>query len=180
METIETADIALIMSSITAIAAVIIPVISTAITLRHNEKLKRTELHSPKIYEAVNQLVGAYSNLMRYDDPNFSPPSGLSAEDHKGFIRNRNQATYIQFMTFKTACYEIISLIPNAEIHNDLLALLVELERFHHCPDEEHDQLFYATLAKIALVISPKQSNTRKPNRTNRKAKSGKETGNSV
>lgn len=166
MKNIETADIALIMSSITAIAAVIIPVISTVISLKHNEKVKQTELHSPKVYNAVNQLVTAYTNLMRYADQDFINSNNSTSEENKRAHVENHKLSYGKFKVFKAACYDIITLIPNSEIQDDLLTYLSELENRGYRPEHLDTDNFHSILAKISLVISPATSKKRQRKRT--------------
>lgn len=53
--------ITLIITSFTALAAVIGPIISSVINVRSNERTKRFEQYSPQLYAAVRRFTGAYS-----------------------------------------------------------------------------------------------------------------------
>lgn len=172
METIETTDIALIMSSITAIAAVIIPVISTAITLRHNEKIKRTELHSPKIYDAVNQLVITYFNLLHYGDPDTKYKPWTTIEESRANKEAFSDLKFSRFKPFKIACYNVLSLISDETVHREILELINTLEERFQNPDQDTDAAFERVLLRISKATSPKYSKVSKPKHTKRKATS--------
>lgn len=161
---IDISVISLILSSITALAAVIGPVISSIINVRSNERTKRFELYSPQVFAAVRRFSDAYARIPRkrnFDSANEYGRIALNQE----FIDSLKE--------FTAAAYEVASFIPNNQIHDRITVLLTDLKDAKWAT-EEHDRKFQelsASIAKeLAAKFSPKKERiTRKSERNTRK-----------
>ena len=156
--------VSLTLTSITALAAVIGPIISSVINVRSNERTKRFELYSPQLYAAVRRFSDAYAQI----------PRKRSFDSVNEFGRiTLNQEAITAYKAFSASAYEVISFIPNNEIQDQIAVLLASLEEAKWA-SPEHDQQFQkltATIAKeLASEFSQKEKRiTRKANRRSRK-----------
>ncbi len=152
--TIDAATISLIMSSITAIAAIVAPTISAIMTIKSNEKIKQLELHSPKVYDAVNRMISSYSKMPRllddFDTTEYDP------ERNAQILQHVNSA----FSDFRACCYEVIALIPNVEIHQQIASFINIVNLNYHLPEEE--AAFRELVTAITLATSPYCSKQKK------------------
>lgn len=148
----DTANIAVILSSATTIAAIVVPAITTVFTIRSNEKMKHLELHSPKVYDAVNHMTSAYSEFIRSYELMFYNEQNESAM--------REQASQL-YRNFFASCYEVMALINNDQIHSMILALLLDLENYIGV-NPQHNVAFHEITAAIAKELSGKKSKRQK------------------
>lgn len=156
-----TVDLPLLLTSVTALAAVIGPVVSTCITIRSTERLRREELRAPKVYAAISQLINAFHGLHRQNDR--VSHSGWDLEQHNKHIREA-------YTTFSVACFEVMSLMNNEEIRDNLSALLDWICSSNFYVSAEHECTFHQVIADIALELSDKSSKHNHP--VSRKGKS--------
>lgn len=156
------AVISLVLTSATALAAVIGPIISSVITVRSNERTKKFEMYSPQVYAAVQRFTGAYAQFPRKAD--YSNVSDYG----KAQISKDAAAAY---RSFSASAYEVMSLLPNCEIHGQIISLLADLDG-KKWAEAEQDKLFQALAESLARELSSGVSN--KKQRKDRKAKRGK------
>lgn len=159
----DTGNLALILSSVTAIAAVIVPAITTAKTIKSNERMKRLELYSPRLFDAVKRMVDTYSQLKRSDQ--LDNPNGQELSESEK-VESR-----ILCSDFFAACCEVMSLIDNNQIQIKLSTLIDDLDS-SPVIDSSSDYTFQQITAAIASEISGNKSKPEKPK--NRKAKRSK------
>lgn len=122
--------------TITAIVAIIAPVVSTALTLRSNERVKRLEISAPLMRSATTKLISAYAAIQRLSD---------GGEEY---------ALNSQMATFRTACYELASLVPEPSLQTRIFAFSDSvLSNGLICPSEEKDE-FQAILAAVSIYTT--------------------------
>lgn len=143
---IDYAFISAVASAVTAVVAIVAPIISNIVNVKSNEKLKRLELHSPRVYHAVAQMIISYSNMPRhwdYTEKNLEQKERYYQEVHESF----NQ--------FRASSYEVMSLVPNIKIHQQILDCIniLEANSGHHFPKNE--EAFQKIVAAIAMETSP-------------------------
>lgn len=151
--------ITLILTSFTALAAVIGPIISSVINVRSNERTKRFEQYSPQIYASVHRFTEAYASFPRwvnYESANEYGRSDLSMKANSAYKE------------FSAASYEVIFFIPNAEIRDQITSLLAELEGIKWTSAED-DAKFQAITSALATELAAEVSQKKK--RIGRKAK---------
>lgn len=156
--------ISLILTSITAIAAVIGPIISSIINVRSNERTKRYEIYSVQIYAAVQKFTEAYSQFPRMADFEAASPQQRT-------VLSREAAA--AYREFSAAAYAVMSFLPNPDIHGQAVLLLEDLDGSSWITIK-HDQAFEQLSEQIALELaadaSPKKNRiARKAKRSNRK-----------
>lgn len=144
--------ISLALTSFTALAAVIGPIISSIITVRSNERTKKCELYSPRVYDAVHKFTEAYAKLPRKAD----------YDNGSDYRRHELALEYLSaFKDFAHAGYEVMSYLPNDEIHDQIVALIGILDgRRWIGPD--HDKDFQKLAAVLALELASEVSPNKK------------------
>ena len=137
-------QLSLTLTTITAIAAILGPIISTIISIRSNRKLRKMEMYAPRIFQAVQKLSDAYSQFPRkadYEATSDIQRPGLvkkSASAHRALI---------------AAAYELMSLIADDDIHAHVNVLIASLEG-HKFATSEHDKKYQSLTSAIALNVS--------------------------
>lgn len=140
--------VTLILTSLTALAAVIGPIISSVITVKSNERVKRFEQYTPQLYAAVKRFTEAYSKFKRAMDYS-------GADKHRQeFLKGQAPEIYREF---SAAAYDVISFVPNPEIHEMIIDLLSDLEYSWKVGTEE-DKKFQEIAAAIAKDLSREMS----------------------
>ena len=124
-------EVAVIVALITAIAAVISPVITAAINSRSAEQIKRMELFEANTYSVIAEFVKSYSELT---DTDFTQPR----------------------LDFLCAAYKVMALIPDVSIQSDLSSL-VTIIGANKRSNAESDKLFGSLMLKISSHLSPKK-----------------------
>ena len=151
--------ISTIASTITAIIAIVAPVITSIFTAKSQERMKKMELFSPLIYDAVAELVKTYAELRQ-----FVPPTEDSDAQY-AFI----EAATGRCNKFRAACFKVMSLVPTPQVQEHITNLLAEIGNTVLSPDSRHDQIFYQLIADVnAYHLGPK---ARKVKNKIRKAK---------
>lgn len=138
-------DFPLLLTSLTALAAVIGPVVSTCITIRSNERLRREELHTPKVYAAISQMISAFHGLHRQGDR--VTHSGWDPEQR---VRDSQSA----YTAFSAACFDLMSLMPNEDIRGQLTYLLQSINSTGFQVSAEHEAVFNQIIAAISWEFS--------------------------
>lgn len=147
---IDISVVTLILTSFTALAAVIGPIISSVITVRSNERIKRFETYSPQMYSAVRNLSKAYSGLPRKAD--FEAASTYN----RTVLSEEAPAKYREF---SAAAYELMSLMPSSCVQNRTIDLLKELEKEKYVSEKQDgalQQLMNAIAGELAVSTLPK------------------------
>lgn len=118
--------------AITAIVAIIAPVVSTALTLRSNERVKRLEISAPLMRSATTKLISTYSAIQRLSDG------------------GEECALNSQMAAFRTACYELASLVPEPSLQKRIFAFSDSVHsNMLICPSDEKDE-FQSILAAVS------------------------------
>lgn len=137
-------QITFVLTSVTALAAIICPVISTIIQVKSNERTKRFLSFSPRLYGSIRRFTEAYAN---YPRKAFMPCSESMTEDHILFSAKSS------YCDLSSACFEIMSLVPNAELHRQIISLLSYMVHSAYAT-EESDQMFNDLSLYLASCIS--------------------------
>ena len=137
MENIDWSLISAIASSATAIAAVAAPVITNFFTLKHQERIKKLEVYSPRVFDAIEELTDAYSKLSYFHE------EGTSSTDAYDKLQSDAKA-------FSAICHRICALIPNKEIHAKATDLLADLEKRGYLTGQSSNKLFDQLIEMIA------------------------------
>lgn len=155
--------VSLALTSVTALAAVIGPIVSSAITVRSNERTKRFEQYAPQLYTAVQRFSNAYSDYPRLSE--------LAA-------RNKNREALVDMAKYKykelsAAAYNVISFIPDEEIHAQTIAFLNSIQASELATPKE-DAMFQELSALLAKELASQLSDKRKTNCRRPKSNSSK------
>lgn len=138
MSELSLSAITAVMSSITAIVAIIVPAITSVHSTKMQERLKRMELHTPRVYDAIADMAETYAHLIR-EYPN---DSDWSAVDYMAKEK---------YYCFSAACYKVMGMIPDDSIHNKITALLSDKRMY--MPSDAHDQKFNEIMADITAYL---------------------------
>lgn len=163
MKNFDISVITLFLSSATALAAVIGPIISSVINVRSNERTKRFEQYAPQLYAAVNRFSNAYSDYPRADDPAIA----------NGRRSNITELAVFKLRELSAAAYDLISFIPDQRIHAQVIALLDSL-RASQLASPSQDAMFQKLSALLAEELASQLSDKRKAKRSRRKGNGGK------
>lgn len=145
-------EITLIISSVTALTAIIAPIVSAHMSARSLERQKRIELRDPLAYEALNEFVHAYSNLNAATDAYF-------------YIRNQDAfSSNANYRAFVVACHNLIPFIPDKNLQKELCEFMDMLLTAGKCSSRETDERFDYITIRIgaALASSSKRPFKRK------------------
>lgn len=151
MHKIDWSFVSTVISSITAMIAIAAPIITSSITIRSQERMKKNELYAPRVYDALADLSVKYSQI----------PRRSTATDV-----DSAKIEYLEVLErhgeFMAACYTVMSLIPGEGIQRQIMDLLSDLEHYP-CPDDKHDKMFCRLMNDIneylltSKVKKPKQ-----------------------
>lgn len=130
MQEIDYSVVSAVMSSATAVIAIVAPVISSIITVRSQERMKRNELYTPRVYNALAEMSLRYSQLPRY--PTATDDEAMRAEYLEALNKHRE---------FMAACYTVMSLIPGEGIQQQITDLLSSFEG-SLSPNSSHDKMY--------------------------------------
>lgn len=117
---------------ITAIVAVLVPGIATIYTIKINARIKKYELYSPRVYDAVEKMAKAYSSLLHGEE------LPENERDQNVVYVNAAKAYY----QFAETAYIVMSLIAEKIIQKQINKLLSELSNCYYIPNLDHDALF--------------------------------------
>lgn len=134
MSEIDWSVVSAITSAVAAISAIVAPVITAVFTLRSQERIKKQELYSPRVYDALAEMSEAYSSLIRKD---------YSGDDSNAVYARG----YERFGHFTASCYKVMALIPDEDIHSKISALL--MDRQTAFPSAWHDTAFLEIMSDI-------------------------------
>lgn len=163
-----TIDLPILLTSITALAAVIGPVVSTCITVRSNERLRRDELYAPKLYSAISQVIVAFHRLHRKDD--FITYAGWDLD-------LRTKSTYESYTNFSVSCFELMSLLPDEGIRSQLTDLLSVIGSAGFQVSPENEVAFNQIVSEISHFLSRVSSKHRHAVKGKRKVGGSKNNG---
>lgn len=125
-------DIFYIISSLTTVTAIVTPAITTIYTAKSQERVKKAEMYSPRVYDALSDMAKAYSLLMRGE----KLPEAES--DRQPFYDQAINAYY----NFSGTAYTVMALISDKNIQSKITNLITEIQEFSYFPNVLHDKLF--------------------------------------
>lgn len=125
-------DIAIILPSITAIAAIVVPALTSAHASKTQVRIKKYELYTPRVYDALSGMAEAYSLLVRGE---MLPET----ESEREAVFAKASTAYYSFT--KTA-YTVMSLIPKKDVQSQITELISEISTCYCIPNLDHDKRF--------------------------------------
>ena len=138
-------DVISIVTQITAITALLTSAVTTVCTIRSQERIKKAEIYSPRLYEALANMAQAYSRLTRGD--------ALSESERE------HQSVYIRaasaYYEFSSAAYTVVAVISDKEIRSEITKLIAEIRDCSFIPNCLHDEMF----CNIMVAISAHSKN---------------------
>lgn len=123
-------DVAVIVSLITALAAIIAPVITAAINSKSDLTIKRMELFETNVNLSVAELAKGYSELI----------------DNQGYLE--------PYWAFHTAAYKVMAQIPDEAIQRKLTVLLSQIRKNGGSATEETNKQFDAIILDISIYLA--------------------------
>lgn len=130
MQGIDWSIVSTVISSVTAVIAIVAPVISSIITMKSQERMKKHELYTPRVYDALAEMSLKYSQL----------PRRSTATD-----RDAYHVEYLEALNkhqeFMASCYTVMSLIPGEGIQQQITDLLNSFEG-SLSPSGNQDKMF--------------------------------------
>lgn len=143
MSQLDLSQISLILPGISTIVAIVAPVITSIWTIKSQEKMKKLEMYSPRVYDALAELSRTYSKLNRGNNAPNDDESQMA-------LYMAAQSHYYEFMA---SCYKVMSLVPGAEIHEHISVLLTDIRQFAYSPNRVHDDQFSQLVSEINEYI---------------------------
>lgn len=140
-----TSDLVVLLSSVTAIIAVVAPVVSTLVTVKSNERIARLKLRIPQNYEAINRMVSAYSKLQDNNKCDYL----ADADDFQ--TRHRMLTEYHEFMA---AAYSLMTLVTNESIHQQIIELVASIKQNHYTVYVEDNEMFNKLICDITVELA--------------------------
>lgn len=124
-----------IVALITAIAAIIAPLITAAIEAKSTIRVKELDLLENYTYAAVSELANSYAKF--HCEPGYVAP-------YRGFI---------------AATYNVMANIPSGEIQNQLTVLVDLVQRNGKRPSAETDAKFDSIMRLLSVWLSSGKDN---------------------
>lgn len=146
--------ISVILSSLTAFAAVIGQIISAVITVRSRERTKRYEIYAPKVYSTVQRLTAAYSSF-----PNRVEFTSAGNQERD----TMTESACASFKELSASALELMSLLPDMDIHNQVIVLLESMDSVSYT-SEEQDLMFHNLTLSISWKLASDVSKIKKRN----------------
>lgn len=130
MQEIDWPVVSTVVSSVTAVIAIVAPVATSILTIKAQERMKKMELYSPRVYDALAEMSLRYSRLIR----------GSASRSEEEWRTEYSEATN-RLQEFRAASYTVMSLVPGKGIQKQILDLL---NSFDHSlsPDKRQDEMF--------------------------------------
>lgn len=139
--------ISTIVSAVTAIIAIVAPVITSIQATKSQERMKKMELFSPRVYDALAEMVKAYAELNHFD----LPADGFDTQ----MILTKEASERCQI--FSAASLKVMSLVPSAQVQKHISGLLADIGNTTYSPSPEHDKIFFQLIADVnAYLLAPK------------------------
>ena len=151
MQEIDWSVVSTVISSITAVIAIVAPVVSSVVTVKSQERMKKNELYTPRVYDALAEMSLKYSQL----------PRRSAATDVEAREAERLEAL-ARISEFSAACYTVMSLIPGKEIQQQIMDLLASFDT-SLSPNRNEDKMFCQLISDIneylrtSKIKKPKQ-----------------------
>ena len=123
-------DGTILVAVITALAAIIAPVVTSVINARTSLKLKRLEILEAGLNVCISDFAKRYSELT----------------DQHGYME--------PYWNFVTASYRAIAQIHDASIQADILALLNYFRENNGSVEKSTDQQFDAIMIRVSKYLS--------------------------
>ena len=142
-----------LVSAITAIIAIIAPALVSIHSAKSQERLKRMEIHEPRVYDALAEMAEMYAHLSR----EHRSDADFEKEYH---------AAMDKFYCFSATCYKVMTLIPDKEIQAKIATLISDSSAFS--PSVRHDTQFNEIMADITAYL---QKGKKRRNALSRKRK---------
>ena len=122
-------DVTVVVALITALAAIISPVVTAAINSRSAVKLKKLELFETNVHLAVAELAKGYSELI-------------------------DGVHLAKYWAFNTAAYKVMALIPDHDIQSKLTSLLTQIRNNNGKVNEGTSKQFDAIILDISNYLA--------------------------
>lgn len=139
---IDTTQFTVLMSSITALAAIVMPVVNSIVSTRSAERIKRAELYVPCALSALSEISARYQNLVVLDEDGH-----IHASEAWRVITS--------FQNFAVACYKIIPLIKKRRTRKRVTHFLDTIQHNQHCRDTQIDLAFDDLMIILADSVRP-------------------------
>ncbi|MBE6976244.1 MAG: hypothetical protein E7439_03485 [Ruminococcaceae bacterium] len=154
MQEIDYSVVSAVMSSVTAVIAIVAPIISSIVAAKSQERMKRNELYAPRVYDALAQMSLRYSLLPRISTATDS--DAAHAEYLEALDRHSE---------FMASCYTVMSLVPGETIQEQITALLASFEG-SLSPDRKQDKMFCQLMNDINEYLRTSKIKKQKQNTT--------------
>lgn len=120
--------------------AVLAPVAAAIVNARAERRVRMAEMRVPGAQAALDALVDAYWQLVRWDDPTFRFP---------------DNAVYIsaQFQKFQMAAYRAATFIPNRKQRGKIFDFVAKGFSHEKTSNAQTDAHFFAIVADMAASI---------------------------
>lgn len=134
-------EITLIITSATALAAIIVPTVTTYISTRSAERMKRIDLRDPRAYDALNEFVKTYSNLN-------ATPGSYSYLDTKD-----TWGIHAGYKSFVVACHNLLPFINNQALQLEICQFMQLILSNGKSTNQEIDKKFDQLTIRIGSTL---------------------------
>lgn len=145
------ADIALVLTSIASLAAVLSPVISSSISSNASARQKELDIYAPELSQRVSAFMDAYAGLCHTSDQ-------VDWEDAADFaIVSTNR-----YRSFFLAAHRLIPFVPDAAVQAEIQNLVSVIQTVGYYASEDTDGLFSALVVSLSPFCTPSSGSDRK------------------
>lgn len=138
------ADIALILTSITSLAAVLAPVISSSISSNASARQKELDIYAPELSQRVSAFMDAYADLCHTSDH----IDWEDAADLPIVATNR-------YRSFFLASHRLIPFVPDASVQAEIQNLVSVIQTGGCYASEDTDSLFSSLVVSLSPFCTP-------------------------
>lgn len=129
----------IITGTFTTLAAIVGPIIGAHINNRSIERVKRMEIYTPQILQAIEEITECYNLLRRTDES-----------------RHRGETEYVvlsPYHNFLREAQKLLVLVPSPKLRKALDVLEAELKSSHYLASGKTDPLFLDLLNAISPEV---------------------------
>lgn len=155
MKNVDWSLVSAIISAVTALAAIIAPVVSAIYTVKSQARTKRMESYSARVYDALAELSRTYGALSRHS---------AYYDDDTEKQRQMYNLAVASAADFRAACYKVLSLVPGPVVQDKINHLLRHIGTNYFSPRRDDDRIYCELMDDIneyllTLKVKKKKQN---------------------
>lgn len=154
-------EIALIITSSTALITILAQIVTARITAKSAERIKQIEMQTPRAFDALNEFVDYYSNL--------TPKT-----DSRSYLPQKYEPrTDSAYKIFVESCHKLIPFIKDPSLQVQICNFMEHILENGKCTSHETDLEFDVLTIKIGAAIIQSRKHAKNYRSKPRKQRNG-------